>query len=161
MITDFYFWSINIRLWRERGCLDTSFDGAPSVIGGTACINFRLCNGALWGIIKDRQYSRLTLENLNNEIYPDANVAIEVQLVNGDRDILIAIDSEDPLGLTPKSSVMQPESGLRMEGEMCFVRLSKTEKVHYMCLYDGNFISIGNVEVRLNEANKFSEIITY
>jgi hypothetical protein len=82
-------------------------------------------------------------------------------LVNGYRDILIAIDSEDPLGLTTKSSVMQPESGLRMEGEMCFIRLSKTEKVHYMCLYGGNFISIANAEARLGEANKFSEIITY
>ena len=65
------------------------------------------------------------------------------------------------IGLTTKSSVMQPESGLRMEGEMCFVRLSKTEKVHYMCLYGGNFISIANAEARLGEANKFSEIITY
>ncbi|MDQ1328096.1 MAG: hypothetical protein QG641_1381 [Candidatus Poribacteria bacterium] len=104
---------------------------------------------------------RLTLENPNGEIYTDANVAIEVQLVNGYRDILVAIDSENPLGLTPKSPVIQSESGLRMEGEMCFVRLSKMEKVHYMCIYGGKFISIANAEARLGDSSKFSEIITY
>lgn len=102
---------------------------------------------------------RLNLEKFKGEAYLDNNVAIEVQLANGDCDIIIAIDSEDPLGLMPKSPIHQPESGLHTDGEMCLIRLSKTGDVRYISLCRGSYVSINGVEVRLNETNNFSEII--
>jgi len=104
---------------------------------------------------------RLILENIGGEVYPDTNVAIEIQLANGDRDIIIAIDAEDPLGLTPKSSVSQPDSGLHTDGEMCMVRLSNTNGVRYICLCRGSYVSIGDVEARLSEVNELSEITKF
>jgi len=48
---------------------------------------------------------------------------VEVRLRDGRRHLLVARDVEDPLGLSPRGvEMVQPRWGVRLSGEMCFVR---------------------------------------
>jgi hypothetical protein len=71
---------------------------------------------------------RLPLETPDGERVPDGNVALEICLADGRRDLLVALDIENPLALSPGwdegRGVVQPEWGVRVEGELCWLRLN-------------------------------------
>jgi len=75
-----------------------------------------------------RSIRRLKLETEQGAAYGDANVAVEVTLADGRRDVLILADVENPLAVTPslgKNRVMvQKETGVRTSREFVFRRLA-------------------------------------
>ncbi len=75
-----------------------------------------------------RGIRRLKLETEQGAGYGDANVAVEVTLADGRRDVLILADVENPLALTPslgKNRVMvQKDTGIRTSREFVFKRLA-------------------------------------
>jgi oligo-alginate lyase len=75
-----------------------------------------------------RSIRRLRLETPQGAAYGDANVAVEVKLDDGRRDILILADVENPLALSPsleKDKVMvQKETGVRATSNFVFKRLA-------------------------------------
>jgi hypothetical protein len=74
-----------------------------------------------------RSMRRLKLETPQGAVYGDANVAVEVTLVDGRRDVLILADVENPLALSPSlatdKTMVQKETGVRTSGEFLFKRL--------------------------------------
>jgi hypothetical protein len=67
---------------------------------------------------------RLPLASEGGAPLPDTCVAVEVALADGGRDLFITLDVEDPLGLRPAGAVAQPDWGVRVEGDTCWVRKS-------------------------------------
>lgn len=75
-----------------------------------------------------RSMRRLKLETPQGAVYGDANVAVEVTLADGRRDILILADVENPLALSPSltkdETMVQKETGVRTSSEFVFKRLA-------------------------------------
>jgi hypothetical protein len=69
---------------------------------------------------------RLHLETPRGERYPDAHVALEIQLADGRRDLVVALDGENPLCLWPAwrqgDAVVQPRWNVRLQHELCWLR---------------------------------------
>ncbi len=91
---------------------------------------------------------RLPLHTPAGDAYPDPHVAVEVQLRDGRRDLLVAADVENPLGLPPSrdehSVMVQEEWGLRLDGELCLVRVGAAGAVERMALCRGEALSVGD-----------------
>jgi len=107
------------------------------------------------------QIRRLPLETSDGIKYPEPNVAIEIQLADGHRELIVAADVENPPGLNPsrtKDRVMvQKEWGLRCDGELCVVRQDAVGKVRRIVLCRGNAVSIGDVNLKLKRDTDFLE----
>jgi hypothetical protein len=75
-----------------------------------------------------RGIRRLKLETPQGVVYGDANVAVEVTLADGRRDVLILADAENPLAAAPSLAadrvMVQKETGIRTSKEFAFKRLA-------------------------------------
>lgn len=86
---------------------------------------------------------RLRLLNETGHEYPDSFVAIEVTLADGRRDLFVTMDVEDPWGRRPGGGVaIQPDWGLRLEGDTCWLRQSPDGAVTTAETYDAT-VSFG------------------
>lgn len=105
---------------------------------------------------------RLPLESPKGATYGDANVAVEVTLADGRRDVIIAADVEDPLGLTPSlaadGSLVQKETGITLTGQMCLVRFSKAGKVEQVALCKGESVTVGGCKFEMPKGADFVEL---
>lgn len=82
---------------------------------------------------------RLPLQTHGGELYSENHVAVEVTLANGTRDVIIAMDVEDPLKMgvsfRQRRRALQPETGLETDVDLLFSRKTgdgKSRKV-YSC----------------------------
>ncbi len=109
-----------------------------------------------------RQVHRLSLQDLDDQNWPDTHVAVEVQLVDGRTDLIIAADVENPLGLTPggqdTSIMLQKDTGIRFGGELCWVRRDGDGRTDRVVICRGQSISIGTVKIELKVKTDFVEI---
>jgi hypothetical protein len=116
---------------------------------------------------------RLPLETPSGDTYPDANVAIEIQLADGRRDLIVAADIENPLGLSPSLAkdhvLVQKEWRLKLDGQLCFVRLDAKSRVRRVAIYKAKSASIGDftltseleadfMEVRVDKAGRVTTV---
>lgn len=105
---------------------------------------------------------RLPLESPKGAAYPDANVAVEVTLTDGRRDVIIAADAENPLGMAPSlnadGALIQKESGIRLEGQMCLIRFSKTGVVEQVALCKGKSVIVGACKFEMPKGADFVEL---
>ena len=106
---------------------------------------------------------RLQLETPDGKRYPDANVAVEIQLIEGHRDLFIAADTENALDLSPSISedkvMLQKEWGLRLDGELCMVRRHADGNIMRMLVCRGSSVSIGEVTFKLKKDTQFIEVV--
>ena len=90
---------------------------------------------------------RLPLETPSGEAYGDANVAVEVKLADGRRDVLITADVENPLGSQPSLArdrvLVQKETGIELAGEFCVVRFDKSGGVETVLACAGGKVRVG------------------
>ena len=102
---------------------------------------------------------RLELETTEGETYPDAHVALEVHLQDGRRDLLIAADVENPLGLSPSiaqnRALVQSAWDVELDGEMCLVRRNPDGRVERIVLGKGRSLRVGDVVLKLNKGADF------
>ena len=89
------------------------------------------------GRSKITRVRRLSLETFQGEAYPDSWVAVEIELNDGRRDLLVAIDVEDPLGLSPAGDrvMVQREWGLHLDGEICLIRRDAAGQIGRIALH--------------------------
>jgi hypothetical protein len=91
---------------------------------------------------------RLPLVCSSGAEYSDANVALEIEFIDGRRDLFIAPDVENPLRVSPSLTedrvVVQPEWGVRLDGEMCLLRRDQAGTMHEIALCRGTFVSAGD-----------------
>lgn len=104
---------------------------------------------------------RLGMETRDGAAFPEANVAIEIVLSDGRRDLLVAADVENPLGLTPSKAgrgvLVQPDWGVRTDAELCLVRLTPSGEVEHIALAKGKFAAMGDTMLSLEETTDFAE----
>jgi hypothetical protein len=109
-----------------------------------------------------RQIRRLSLQGLDGLAWPDAHVAVEVQLANGRKDLIIAAEVENPMGLTPgwqeTATMVQKDTGIRFEGELCWVRWEADGRIARIGVCRGRSISTGKVAIGLKVKTDFVEI---
>ena len=109
-----------------------------------------------------RQIRRLPLQGPEGLNWPDAHVAVEVQLVDGRKDLIIAADVENPLGLTPSwqetAIIVQKDAGIRFKGELCWVRWDADGRIDRVVICRGQSISTGTVAIGLKVKTDFVEI---
>jgi len=76
---------------------------------------------------------RLRLQTPNGTPYGDAHVALEITHANGTKDLVIAMDTENPLNLQPDFRkvrwVEQPDWKWQTKSELCLVRKDKSGKI--------------------------------
>jgi len=69
---------------------------------------------------------RLTLQTPDGTPYGDANVALEIPHADGTKDLLVAMDTENPLKRLPKLNreqiAIQPDWGQRITEPFCVIR---------------------------------------
>ncbi|KKN15719.1 hypothetical protein LCGC14_0983090, partial [marine sediment metagenome] len=69
---------------------------------------------------------RLPLESLESAPFSDANVAVEIQLADGAKDLIAASDVENPRNQSPawkpNQLYRQPEWNLQTDGQWCWIR---------------------------------------
>jgi len=108
------------------------------------------------------QIRRLGLQTPNGRVYPDSNVAIEVQLADGRKDRIIAADAENPLGLSPSVTVdkilVQKDWDVYCAGQLCLVRFDRSGKLQRIVLCRGKFISVGDVVIKFKNEIEFVEV---
>jgi hypothetical protein len=106
--------------------------------------------------------SRLPLETPEGASFSDQNAAVEIQLADGRRDLFVAADAENPLGLGPSRSshdaLVQKEWRLRLDGELCMVRRDAAGEIKRIVLCRGNSVSIGEVVLKLKRDTDFIEV---
>ena len=95
---------------------------------------------------------RLSLETAKGNAYGDPNVAVEITLIDGRRNVLICADIENPLALSPSlatdGALVQKETGITLSGEMCLVRFAKSGEVERVVLCKGTSVRIGDLELK-------------
>jgi hypothetical protein len=106
---------------------------------------------------------RLPLHDADGASYPDSNVAVEVMLCDGSRDLLIAADAENPLGLEPavageSAKLMQPDWKFELEGELCVVRAGKDGTIEWIALCKAGSVAVQDISVKLKGIQEYIEI---
>lgn len=113
---------------------------------------------------------RLPLETEAGETYPDANVAVEVQLADGRRDLVIAMDIENPTGQSPSLKghevvVRIPsvpkgkaETIVRTDADLSAVRLGPGGNATRVAVCHGTHLQLGETSLKLKKSTEFVEI---
>lgn len=107
---------------------------------------------------------RLPLCSPSGAAYGDANVALEITLTDGRRDVFIAADAENPLALLPSLAsdgvLLQKDTGIRLAGEMCMVRLGRSGEIELVVLCKGKRVDVGKLAYDAGKGVDFAEVGT-
>ncbi len=102
---------------------------------------------------------RLALQTADGEAYLDNNAAIEVRLAGNQRDLLVLMDAENPLGRKPAAGIaVQKDWKLRTDAELCLVRRNAYGKISRIVICKGSFLEIGETSIKLKGKTDFIEI---
>jgi hypothetical protein len=108
-----------------------------------------------------RHVRRSSLRGDDGLNWPDAHVAVEVQLADGRKDLIIAADVENPMGLTPgwqeTATVVQDDTHVRLKGELCWVRWGADGSVSRIAICRSQSISTETVTIGLKAKTDFIE----
>jgi hypothetical protein len=106
---------------------------------------------------------RLGLKTADGKPCAEANVALEIRLADGRRDVVVVIDAENPLGLTPAAVsgqvVVQEESGIRLDGQLALVRFDPAGKPQRIVLVLGKSLKAGQAAVRAKKPAELLEVV--
>ncbi|MCX7425400.1 MAG: heparinase II/III family protein [Planctomycetia bacterium] len=106
------------------------------------------------------QIRRLELEMDGGRPCPDSDVALEIRLADGGRDVLVAIDAENPRGPARPAgaAVMQKESGIRLVGQFGFARFDAAGKPRRVVLGLGTLLEAGSLRVQRKTDAGWTEV---
>jgi hypothetical protein len=107
---------------------------------------------------------RLPLEVGREGLDPDVNVALEIRLADGSRDLFILMDVEDPLGLNSHAKgqpIVQPDWKVSLGGEMCWVRCDPDGAVQRIVLGRGEAIRVGDLTMQWPHVAEGAEWLLY
>jgi oligo-alginate lyase len=104
---------------------------------------------------------RLPIESLDGVMYPDQNAAVEVELSDGRRDLIVAADVENPMGLVPSRAVnkvlVQKEWELSSDAELCMVRRDSKGEIQRIVICGGKIVQVGTSVLKLKKPSDFFE----
>ncbi len=96
------------------------------------------------------QIRRLELTADGGQPCPNSDVALELRLADGRRDVWLAVDAENPRGPARPAgnAVIQKEAGIRLGGQFGFVRFDAAGKPQRVMLGLGTLLEVGNLRVQ-------------
>jgi hypothetical protein len=86
----------------------------------------------------------------------DAEVAVEVNLTDGRRDVIIARDMEDPLQRRAAGPIEVAELGVVFDGDLCVIRY-EGERPRLLAAWKPRFLRIGGRDISLPPEGDFVE----
>jgi oligo-alginate lyase len=92
---------------------------------------------------------RFELETADAAACLASDVALEVRLADGRRDVLVARDAERPLDPVGHSSgvIVQPATGIRIDGQLGFVRFDAAGRAQRVVLCLGKSLEVGQLRI--------------
>ena len=100
---------------------------------------------------------RLSLQTPRGIPCRDGDVAVEIALAGGGKDLLIAADAERRLrGATP--ALVQKEWNVRLDGELCWIRRGRDGKVKQVALCRGKSVSVAGTVLKPAREAGFIEV---
>ena len=100
---------------------------------------------------------RLNLVTPEGVTGPDSVVAVEVTLVDGRRDLIIATDTGNPLNWSVGQILIQPEWNVTTDGELVLVRRDSQGRTQHMALTKGTILKAGSDRVSHANGKTFTE----
>ncbi len=88
------------------------------------------------------------------------NVALEIQLNDGRRDLVILIDREDPLGKSNWSqdqAIWQRDWGLSLHGEIALIRCDRAGRVERAMVGWGQALRVNGLDLRWPQVTQVGE----
>lgn len=106
------------------------------------------------------QVRRLELRTDGGQPCPDSDVALEIRLADGRRDVFVASDAENPRGPARPAGtvVVQKETGIRLAGQFGFVRLDAAGKPQRVVLGLGKSLEAGSLQVQRRRDSGWTEV---
>jgi hypothetical protein len=113
------------------------------------------------GNSKIKATRRLTLQTPAGIAYHDNYVAIEVELIDGRRDLIIAADIADPLNRTPSLAqdkmMIQPDWGVRTDAELVIVRRDAQGRIIHIAMCRGRVLEAGELSTESETLVEYAE----
>ena len=97
---------------------------------------------------------RLPLRDGLGQALPDSEVAIEIQLRNGSRDLIIAAD---PARIQAKDILVQPDWNVTLAGELAFIRKDAKGRLQRVALGCGSSLQVASAAVENADPANFVE----
>ena len=111
---------------------------------------------------KIKSVQRLSIQSRNGSDFSDENVCLEINLLNGYKDLLIALDVENILDLTPSYSnnsiIKQTDWNIVTDAELCFIRKGRIENVEKIVLSNGSFVKMPGLKLELKHRTPIFEV---
>jgi hypothetical protein len=103
---------------------------------------------------------RLELTDAAGRPCPDSDVALEIRLADGTRDVFVTVDAENPRGPArpPAAAVVQKESGIVLAGQFGLVRFDAAGKPRRLLLGLGKSLEAGSLRVERKTDSGWNEI---
>lgn len=103
---------------------------------------------------------RVPLQSSEGRLLDENDVAIEIELADGLRDLVIALDVENPLHSSPSlpGGVKLPEQDLTFDGELCMVRRDKAGKPAHIALARARSLDVADISVTLQDCPEYLEL---
>ena len=105
---------------------------------------------------------RLPLQTSREESLAESNVALEIVLATGQRDLFLSADSQVPpdrqVVRESRPVVVQPQWKASTDAEACWVRCAGDGTPQSMALWQGKRVAVGKVSVELREPTDFIQI---
>ncbi len=111
-----------------------AYDGSPSISG----------------------IRRIPVEEAAGDRSQVGDVAVEIELADGRRDVILARDAEN----TGRKDgwMLQKDRDIRTDGELCMVREGRDGEVYAIALCNGSSVNVGNASIVLEEETDFVEV---
>jgi hypothetical protein len=105
---------------------------------------------------------RLPVATEEGELFPDTAVAVELIGEDGARGLLLAVDVENPLKLlpayAPDSEVRQPEWGVSLHGEACYLQRDAKGNLLRAALFRGTHLAVDGLTLTAKHPVEFVEV---
>jgi hypothetical protein len=87
---------------------------------------------------------------------------VEIHLADGRRDVLLAADVENPLGMNPSwkpgQVLVQKDNGLRLGGQLALVRFRPGGGLCRAAVCQATSLRVGNIAIELRAETEYLEV---
>ena len=105
---------------------------------------------------------RLNITDQTKAHYSDMNVALAVQMDNGDTDLILCMDVENPQNQIPSFAKAKlarvGEWKLSTDAEFCLLRKNNQGKIKKIALAHGTFLRLADIELKVKAGAEFIEL---
>ncbi len=105
---------------------------------------------------------RLDIFSAQDEKYSDMNIALQIDLADGTKDIVLAMDAENPLESKPSFSTEKKASlqeiNFETDGDFCLARVNTENCIEGIALANGSYVRMGKFKLALADCVDFVEV---